>query len=251
MDGAMLHYYCITLERHVIIALDTIPIHNIYIIYPYYPLFVFGKACNLWCWNIARMIWTRQFLCTHFWDGEFRWPKLQGCWWPWPRPRGADHTFDQPALLRASMVNLEIGEGSTGSFSNFEVLLEVLSGPQNVEKINKLSNIPIRTRIISIVQNWINCPTKLLTQFLQVKQGGWRPDLFVVSGHLANRSGFPRRLWDKTTCVVLSCFIDFWGKCLPRFAWSTCAMWCPWFPSALFACLAVCTFCVAATVQAF
>lgn len=47
MDGAMLHYYCITLERHVIIALDTIPIHNIYIIYPYYPLFVFGKACNL------------------------------------------------------------------------------------------------------------------------------------------------------------------------------------------------------------
>lgn len=30
VDGAMLHYYCITLERHVIIALDTIPIHNIY-----------------------------------------------------------------------------------------------------------------------------------------------------------------------------------------------------------------------------
>ena len=29
VDGAMLHYYCITLERHVIIALDTIPIPNI------------------------------------------------------------------------------------------------------------------------------------------------------------------------------------------------------------------------------
>ena len=27
--------------------------------------------------------------------------------------------------------------------TNFEVLLEVLSGPQNVEKIDKLSNIPI------------------------------------------------------------------------------------------------------------
>lgn len=40
VDGAMLHYYCITLERHVIIALDTIP--------------------------------TWQFLCAHFWDGEFR-----------------------------------------------------------------------------------------------------------------------------------------------------------------------------------
>ena len=72
------------------------------------------------------------------------------------------------------MVNLEIGEGSTGSFSNFEVLLEVLSGPQNVEKIHKLSNIPIRTRIISIVQNWINCPSKLLTQFLQAKRSGVR-----------------------------------------------------------------------------
>lgn len=91
-------------------------------------------------------------------------------------PRGADHTFDQPALLRASMVNLEIGEGSTGSFSNFEVLLEVLSGPQNVEKINKLSNIPIRTRIISIVQNWINCPTKLLTQ-LFASQAEWCQDI--------------------------------------------------------------------------
>lgn len=45
VDSAMLHYYCITLERRmiVIIALYTLLIQNIH----YIPLFLFGRACNL------------------------------------------------------------------------------------------------------------------------------------------------------------------------------------------------------------
>ena len=68
---------------------------------------------------------------------------------------------------------MEIGEGSTGSFSTFEVLLEALSGPQNVEKINNKYQIsPLRTRIISIVSKLDKLPDKALDAVL-ASQAGW------------------------------------------------------------------------------